>query len=129
MASKSNTWQGTAASEQTGTKARQEGMKVTNPFYKGKRWITKRAKILRRDEYMCQESKRYGKTVAATTVHHIYPLEYYPELALEDWNLISLCEKQHNAMHDRVTHELTALGMQWQERVRPQYERWMKERV
>ncbi|MGM1048392.1 MAG: HNH endonuclease [Bacillota bacterium] len=93
-------------------------MKITNPFYKTKRWITKRAKVLRRDEYMCQESKRYGKTVAATTVHHIYPLEFYPEYALCDWNLVSLCEKQHNGMHDRVTHELTELGKQWQERVR-----------
>ena len=100
---------------------------MTKPFYKTKAWKRKRAKILRRDEYMCQESKRYGKTVPATTIHHVYQIEYYPELALEDWNLISLCETQHNAMHDRVTHELTELGQQWQERVRPQYERWMKE--
>lgn len=95
-----------------------------NPFYKDKRWKRKRAKILRRDEYMCQQSKRYGKTEPATTVHHIYPLEFYPELALMDWNLISLCDKQHNAMHDRVTHEITELGKQWQERVRTQFEEW-----
>lgn len=100
---------------------------MTQAFYKSKAWKRKRAKILRRDEYMCQESKRYGKTEPATTVHHCYQLEYYPELALEDWNLISLSDKQHNAMHDRVTHELTALGLEWQERVRPHYERWMKE--
>lgn len=67
---------------------------------------------------MCQESKRYGKTEPATTVHHIYPLEFYPELAFVDWNLISLSDKQHNAMHDRVTHELTAVGLAWQERTR-----------
>lgn len=73
---------------------------------------------------MCQESKRYGKTVPATTVHHIYPLEYYPELACVDWNLISLSDKQHNAMHDRVTHELTELGKQWQERRRKEFEEW-----
>lgn len=72
---------------------------------------------------MCQESKRYGKTELATTVHHIYPLEFYPELAFEDWNLISLSDKQHNAMHDRVTHELTALGQAWQERVRSKFEK------
>ncbi|MDH6670179.1 5-methylcytosine-specific restriction protein A [Paenibacillus sp. LBL] len=97
---------------------------MTQPFYRSKQWKRKRAKILRRDEYMCQQRKRYDKTEPATTVHHIYPLEYYPELALEDWNLISLSDKQHNAMHDRVTHELTALGLEWQERVRPHYERW-----
>ena len=95
--------------------------------YKATRWLKKRERILRRDEYMCQEAKRYGKAEPATTVHHIYPVEFYTELAYEDWNLISLSGKWHNAMHDRETHELTELGKQWQERVRPQYERWMKE--
>ncbi|BFH59441.1 HNH endonuclease [Paenibacillus azoreducens] len=99
---------------------------MVNDFYKSTSWKRKRKKILRRDVYVCRESRRYGKTEPATTVHHIYPLEFYPELALEDWNLISLCEKQHNAMHDRVTHEITELGRQWQERVRPQFEEWME---
>lgn len=95
---------------------------MSQVFYKSQKWKRKRAAILRRDEFMCQESKRYGKTIPATTVHHIYPLEYYPELALVDWNLISLSDKQHNAMHERVTHELTALGRAWQERVRDKFE-------
>ncbi|MDO3680555.1 HNH endonuclease [Paenibacillus ehimensis] len=99
-------------------------MKTADPFYKSKRWKRKREKILRRDEYMCQESKRYGKTEPATTVHHIYPLEQYPELALVDWNLLSLCEKQHNAMHDRTTGEMTELGRKWQERVRDKFDEW-----
>lgn len=93
-------------------------------FHKTKGWKRKRAVILRRDEYLCQESKRYGKSVPATMVHHIYPIEHYPELALVDWNLVSLSDKAHNAMHDRVTHELTELGKQWQERVRHKYEEW-----
>ena len=91
-------------------------------FYKSLKWKSKRARVLRRDEYLCQESKRYGKRMPATTVHHIYPLEFYPELALVDWNLISLSDKQHNAMHDRVTHELTELGLSWQERRRAEFE-------
>ncbi|CDV96365.1 Hypothetical protein DPCES_5367 [Desulfitobacterium hafniense] len=95
-------------------------------FYKTKKWGRKREKILRRDEYLCQESRRYGKSVPATTVHHIYPLEHYLELAFIDWNLLSLSDKQHNSMHDRDSHELTNLGKQWQERVRPQYEEWRK---
>lgn len=96
--------------------------------YKATRWLKKRERILRRDEYMCREAKRYGKAEPATTVHHIYPVEFYPELAYEDWNLISLSGKWHNAMHDRETHELTELGKQWQERVRPRYEEWVAKR-
>lgn len=97
---------------------------MAQAFYKSTKWKRKRGSILRRDEYRCQQSKRYGKTEPATTVHHIYQLEYYPELALEGWNLISLSEKQHNAMHDRITHELTALGLEWQERRAAEFREW-----
>jgi 5-methylcytosine-specific restriction endonuclease McrA len=86
--------------------------------YKDSRWLHKRDVILRRDEYLCQESKRYGKSIEANTVHHIYPVEFFPELKYENWNLISLSINKHNAMHDRVTNEITALGKQWQERVK-----------
>jgi 5-methylcytosine-specific restriction enzyme A len=88
---------------------------VDNP-YKDKRWISKRAKILRHDEYRCRECKRYGKSITATTVHHINPLKERPELWLANWNLLSLCGKCHDKMHDRNTDTLTALGMQWKER-------------
>jgi 5-methylcytosine-specific restriction protein A len=94
--------------------------------YKGKRWLKKRDKILRRDEYLCQESKRYGKTEAATTVHHIYPVEFYPELAYTDWNLISLSDSKHNTMHDRDTHELTDKGKALQLRVKDKFDMWIK---
>ena len=36
---------------------------ATNPFYKSTKWKRKREKILRRDGYMCQVSKRYGKRI------------------------------------------------------------------
>jgi len=75
---------------------------------------------------MCQESKRYGKTEEANTVHHIYQREFYPEIEYEDWNLISLSTKAHNAMHIRDSHELTELGKQWQERRRKEFEEWME---
>lgn len=78
--------------------------------YKDGRWLSKRETILKRDEYLCQYNKRYGKTVAADTVHHIYPLEDYPEYGLCSWNLISLSNAMHNKMHDRVTGKLTKLG-------------------
>lgn len=88
-------------------------------FYHSKAWQKKRAKILRRDKDLCRESLRYGKRVDATTVHHIYPLEQYPEWALEDWNLISLSGDRHEAMHDRKSGAVTVLGLQWQRRVSP----------
>lgn len=78
--------------------------------YKSKRWKRLRERILRRDDYMCQVSKRYGRRVEANTVHHIYPADEYPEYQWKDWNLISLSAEAHNAMHDRNTNELTAAG-------------------
>lgn len=87
--------------------------------YKSKRWQLKREKILRRDKYMCQLSKRYGKRVDATMVHHIYPIEEYPEYKWCDWNLISLCESEHNKLHDRVTNKLTAAGEELKRRTIP----------
>lgn len=85
-------------------------------FYKTKQWVKKRSAILRRDEYLCQECKRYGKTTQANTVHHIYPLEDYPVYRLTTGNLISLCNKCHNSMHDRFTNELTQKGLRWKEK-------------
>lgn len=78
--------------------------------YKNKKWIEKRRTILKRDEYRCRQCRRYGKLVDAEHVHHIWPVEFYPEYRYCNWNLISLCNKCHNKMHDRKTHELTAEG-------------------
>ena len=87
--------------------------------YKDGRWKRKRKVILKRDDYLCRECKRYGRTTPATTVHHIYPAEQYPEWRLMSWNLISLCHECHNKMHDRNTGELSELGRRWVERVSP----------
>lgn len=89
---------------------------MNNSFYKRKAWRVKRVNILKRDNYECRECARYGKRVDATTVHHIYPYQEYPQLALESDNLVSLCCKCHELMHDRSTQELTALGKAWQTR-------------
>jgi 5-methylcytosine-specific restriction endonuclease McrA len=78
--------------------------------YKDKRWIKKRERILRRDNYQCREHKRYGKTAEATTVHHIKPADDYPILKYDSKNLYSCCNKCHNSFHDRVTNELTEKG-------------------
>lgn len=80
-------------------------------FYLSRRWEHLRARVLRRDHYECQWSKRY-KAVPdpAECVHHIFPREHFPEYEWEPWNLISLSIKGHNRMHDRETHELTREG-------------------
>lgn len=85
-------------------------------FYKSKRWQRMRKAILQRDFYLCQESKRFGKMVQANTVHHIFPMEDYPQYRWESWNLISLSADVHNEMHDRVTRELTDKGRELMER-------------
>lgn len=96
--------------------------KATDPFYLTSKWKRKRKKILRRDEYLCQESRRFDRTESSEVIHHIYPIELYPELAFEDWNLISLSNRSHNSMHKRGTHELTAKGLIWQEKRKKEFE-------
>jgi len=68
-------------------------------FYKSEKWKRKRAAILRRDGYLCQDCKRYGRMRQATTVHHIEHYDERPDLALVDSNLVSLCAACHNARH------------------------------
>lgn len=83
--------------EGIGEAGRQGGFGVD--FYTSKRWLKKRENILRRDGYMCQRCKRYGRKVEATTVHHIEHYDERPDLALVDSNLISLCAACHNKQH------------------------------
>ncbi len=86
-------------------------------FYKTKKWKQKREAILRRDTYRCRQCKRYGRVTPANTVHHVYPLEDYPELKLSNDNLISLCDTCHENMHNRFNGELTDLGKEWTARL------------
>ena len=104
-------------------------MKQTKPFYQSIKWKRKRAYILRRDNYQCQEAKRYGKYREATAVHHIYFLEDCPELAYMDWNLISLSEEYHNRMHDRTTGQVTEVGLYWQRKRRREFEKWKEKQT
>ena len=87
--------------------------------YKSKRWLALRARVLRRDKGLCREALRYGRRVEATTVHHVYPVEDYPELQWAEWNLISVSQQAHNSFHDRSTGKLTPAGLAWQKRVSP----------
>ena len=93
------------------------GLRFIGMNYKSKKWLRLRESILKRDNYLCQESKRYGRIVEATTVHHILPVSDYPQYRYMPWNLISLCAAEHNRMHDRETNELTADGQRLAEKV------------
>ena len=103
---------------------RRDPFRVTALFflpmdYKSKRWLALRARVLRRDKGLCREALRYGRRVEATTVHHVYPVEDYPELQWAAWNLISVSQQTHNSFHDRSTGKLTPAGLAWQKRVSP----------
>ena len=84
---------------------------MASPDLKSTRWLRLRQKILRRDGYMDQLARRYGKQIPATTVHHIFPRDEFPEYAWEPWNLISVSGETHNRLHDRNTNALTRDGI------------------
>lgn len=87
--------------------------------YKSRRWRHLRAGVLRDAQYMCQEGLRYGRAVPATTVHHIWPADKYPEYRFARWNLLALSSEAHDAMHDRTTGQLTPLGEYWRRKTIP----------
>lgn len=101
--------------------------KETDPFYRSAQWERMRQRVLRRDGYVCQYMKRYGRMVQADTVHHVIPREEHPELALCEWNLISLCATAHDRMHDRRGDRLSAEGMELVRRVCRRYSKEIPE--
>jgi len=72
---------------------------MTDSYYQSAKHKAWRAKVLRRDKYLCQECLRYGKKKQATHAHHIKPREEYPELQYTVSNGQSLCAGCHNAKH------------------------------
>lgn len=78
---------------------------------KNEKWLHLRDVIFRRDDYICQLSKRKGRVVQAEMVHHIFPRDEFPEYKWEAWNLISLTQAQHNTLHNRTTGALTEEGV------------------
>lgn len=87
--------------------------------YGSQKWKNKRAHILRLDGYVDQYAKRWGRTLDAVIVHHIYPAAEYPEYAWEDWNLISISRRTHELLEDRKTGELTEAGRKLMESTTP----------
>lgn len=87
--------------------------------YQSTKWKKKRLHILRKDGYLCQIAKRYGKAEEATVVHHIYPADKYPQWQWADWNLISVSQKAHNQLENRKTGELTEIGLKLKRKTKP----------
>lgn len=84
-------------------------MQYDKEFLVSKAWRIKRQKILRRDGYQCQVSKRYGKNVDGNVIHHIFPRSEFPEYSLCDWNLITVSLSMHNRLESE--DGLTAEGI------------------
>lgn len=83
------------------------GMDVQEIYYTT-RWEHFRKKILRRDKYLCQICKRYGRMREATEVHHIEHVEDAPEKIFDADNVISLCHACHNRQHPEKIVKATA---------------------
>jgi 5-methylcytosine-specific restriction protein A len=88
-------------------------------FYKTMAWLNKRAEVLERDNYECQMCKAEGRYGRGNVVHHIKHLTHRPDLALEDDNLVTLCERCHNKVHPE---KLKRPGTAARERI--SLERW-----
>ena len=74
---------------------------IAENFYKSGQWQRTRSLIIARDNNECQNCKKFGKVKRGNTVHHIKPLDLYPDLALDEENLITLCNTCHERIHDR----------------------------
>lgn len=90
--------------------------KKPNKFYKSSAWAGVngvRNQALKRDNYECQMCKAEGRVHIDSVkvegerksiqlnVHHIKEIEEFPELALTLSNLVTICLRHHNEVHER----------------------------
>ena len=65
-------------------------------------WQKQRLRILKRDDYLCQDCLTHSRVTAATEVHHLVPRsEAGPQLA-KDEHCLSLCPECHRARDDAL---------------------------
>lgn len=81
-------------------------------FYNSAAWQNLRASVLRSAEYKDQLEIRAGRNVNADTVHHIFPLDKYPQYGLCRWNLIAINNLTHEALHNRRSGGLSSMGFE-----------------
>lgn len=82
-------------------KKRYEEEKELYRFYNSKEWKYIRKVVLIRDNYCCCNCLKDGRITKAETVHHKVELKDAWELRLDTTNLVSLCNKCHNKIHNR----------------------------
>lgn len=63
-------------------------------------------KILKRDNFECQECKKEGKLTIKEhgkklDIHHIKEIEQYPELTYDEDNLETVCVHHHNILDNK----------------------------
>lgn len=91
--------------------------KARRIFYTSDDWRTMRAYILERDAFECQWCKRDGKVTSKADsvleVDHIKELKDYPELALDETNLRTLCKDCHNKRHERFNYREKTKNIKW----------------
>lgn len=78
------------------------GSEIT--FYKLATWLRIREAVLSRDNYECQRCKYNKKLTTQEThmyIHHIAELKLYPFYATWLDNLVTLCYKCHEEVHER----------------------------
>jgi len=63
-------------------------------------WRKLRAEVLD-DQPLCIDCESKGKVKPAVELHHIRGIQVAPNLRLEKTNLAPLCERCHDARHDR----------------------------
>ena len=80
--------------------------RISNEKFDDPRWRAKRKTIMERDEWRCQTE---GEHAGDPNVHHrnYTTSEPWDEL---DENLITLCEKHHQAEHDDLGSSARAVG-------------------
>lgn len=74
-------------------------------FYKSSAWLHTRAAYLEQCNYICERCMEQGVITPAEDVHHIVhltPANYKnPEVSLNPENLMALCQRCHNEVHNR----------------------------
>jgi len=81
-------------------------------FYQSKEWKELRTEVLEENFYECQRCLEEGKYTRATCVHHVNEVKERPDLALSKYytdhkgekhkQLLPLCNKCHNLIHDKL---------------------------
>lgn len=81
-------------------------------FYKSNEWLELRQEVLDDFHNECSECLKKGTYTRADCVHHVNEVKHRPDLALSKYyidkqgkkqrNLLPLCNKCHNIVHDKL---------------------------